>query len=407
MKKEEVPPPEGLALVSTALGWCGVAWGPQGLRGIQLPEADRAATLARLMTRFPGMAKARPPTPVARLLDELVAHFRGERPAPTSGFSAILDWSKVPPFHRRVYEAAQRIPPGETRSYGELAAAVGSPGAARAVGQAMRRNPFPVLVPCHRVLAAGGKVGGFTAHGGTATKRRMLALEKRPERLGQGGAGDVPVATSFAEALDHLRRVDSTLGEVIARIGPCGLALRPTKNLFAALAQAIVYQQLHGKAAAAIFGRLEALFPPKEGPTAAAFLRLREEDLRAAGLSRGKLAALRDLAAKCLDGSLPRWEELDGLDDETIIDRLTEVRGIGRWTVEMLLIFRLGRMDVLPLDDFGVRRGYTVAFRKRKPVTPKQLAQAGARWSPYRSVASWYLWRAAEAARSPPSRSKP
>jgi len=401
------PAKAGYAAFETALGWCGVAWGPRGLRALQLPEKERPALLTRLAARFPDLAEAAPPRPIRTVLAHVAkaltrAGGLSDLPWPAA-FDGLLDWTGVPPFHRRVYDAACRIPRGETLSYGALAAAVGSPGAARAVGQAMQRNPFPLLVPCHRVLAAGGKLGGFTAPGGATTKRALLALEKAaattPEssddarRLGRGGARPLD---AHAEATAHLARVDPVLGQLIAEIGPCTMGLKETTQVFAALAEAVIYQQLHGKAAASIFGRLAALFPGKDGLTAAAFLRLEQQVVRAAGLSRGKLAALEDLARKTVAGELPLWEELPALDDEEIIARLTKVRGIGRWTVEMLLMFRLGRPDVLPVDDFGVRRGFTLAFRKRKPVTPRELARHGTRWAPHRSVASWYLWRAAE-----------
>ena len=171
----------------------------------------------------------------------------------------------------------------------------------------------------------------------------------------------------------------------------------PISSTFLTLAQAIVYQQLHGRAAATIFARLRALFPnAKDGPTPQQLLRAPEAKLRGAGLSANKLLALRDLASKTIDGVVPAVEALAAMDDEAIIARLTEVRGIGRWTVEMLLMFRLGRPDVLPVDDFGVRKGFSVAFRKRAMPAPADLSARGERWRPYRTAASWYLWRANE-----------
>jgi 3-methyladenine DNA glycosylase/8-oxoguanine DNA glycosylase len=141
------------------------------------------------------------------------------------------------------------------------------------------------------------------------------------------------------------------------------------------------------------------LFPRSDGFTAKDIMRCADDKLRGAGLSQNKMLALRDLAGKTLDGTLPDLHELHVLDSEVIIERLSSVRGIGRWTVEMLLIFNLGRPDVLPVDDFGVRKGYMLAFKKREMPTPKQLKAYGERWAPYRSVASWYLWRAADQAK--------
>jgi methylated-DNA-[protein]-cysteine S-methyltransferase len=168
----------GFSLFHTAIGQCGVAWSERGIAGVQLPEASEAETRERMLQRFPTAAEGAPPPGVRQALDRIVALLEGRR----SDLSTIaLDMDGVPPFHRRVYELARTIPPGKTLSYGEIAAQLGAPGAARAVGQALGHNPFPIVVPCHRVLAAGGRIGGFSAHGGTATKRRMLAVEASHE----------------------------------------------------------------------------------------------------------------------------------------------------------------------------------------------------------------------------------
>jgi methylated-DNA-[protein]-cysteine S-methyltransferase len=164
----------GFTLFDTAIGWCGVAWSDRGLVGVQLPEAGEAQTRARMLQRFPAAAEIAPPHKVQLAIDNIVALLCGE---PIDLSTIELDMEDVAPFHRRVYEVARAIPPGKTLAYGDVAARAGTPGAARAVGQALGRNPFPIIVPCHRVVAAGGKIGGFSAHGGTATKRRMLAIE--------------------------------------------------------------------------------------------------------------------------------------------------------------------------------------------------------------------------------------
>ncbi|MGP0094333.1 MAG: methylated-DNA--[protein]-cysteine S-methyltransferase [Xanthobacteraceae bacterium] len=164
----------GCTFFDTAVGRCGIAWSGRGIVGVQLPEATEHATRARLRHRFPSARETQPPTEVQRALDGIVALLRGE---PCDLAAVALDMDGVPPFHRRVYAVARKIPPGETLSYGDIAARLGAPGAARAVGQALGRNPFAIIVPCHRVLAAGGKVGGFSANGGVTTKRRLLAIE--------------------------------------------------------------------------------------------------------------------------------------------------------------------------------------------------------------------------------------
>src|SRR5689334_20526257 len=170
------------------------------------------------------------------------------------------------------------------------------------------------------------------------------------------------------------------------------ISIRP----FDALAESIAYQQLNGKAAATIWNRVRALYPKRKRLDPAKVLATPDEMLRAAGLSRAKVAAIKDLAAKTLDGTVPSGRALLKMSDEEIITRLTQVRGIGRWTVEMLLLFDLGRPDVWPVADYGVRKGFAKIFGRRKLPTPKQLIKIGEKWRPYRSVAAWYFWRAVD-----------
>ena len=200
-----------------------------------------------------------------------------------------------------------------------------------------------------------------------------------------------------ATAVEHLRASDASLARVIDSVGPFRLQLIGASSIFGALAQAIVYQQLNGKAAAAIFARFCALFPGTD-PTAELVLAISEEELRGAGLSRSKLLSLRDLAGKTVSGEIPTLAEIRLMEDDAIIERLTSVRGIGRWTVEMLLIFRLGRPDVLPSDDYGIRKGFARAYTQGELPARKDVETYGVRWKPYRTVASWYLWRVAEQA---------
>lgn len=198
-------------------------------------------------------------------------------------------------------------------------------------------------------------------------------------------------------AVAHLRDADPVLARVIDAVGPLRLEQKQTASLFAALVESIVHQQLNGRAAATIHARVCALFPrAQDGPTPAQILRAPDEKLRGAGLSAAKLLAIRDLAHKAKQGAIPTLEQARALDDAELIERLTAVRGIGPWTVQMLLMFRLGRPDVLPSDDYGVRKGFQIAYRKRALPAPKDLAKHGARWAPHRSAASWYLWRATE-----------
>jgi methylated-DNA-[protein]-cysteine S-methyltransferase len=385
-------------LFDTPLGRCGIAWNARGVAALQLPEANDAATRAKLFDKIGETEPASPPPAVQRAIAGINALMRGQ----ASDLAAVpLDMSGVPLFHRRVYEAVRAIPPGASLSYGEVAAKAEAPGAARAVGQAMRRNPFSLLVPCHRVFAAGGKIGGYSAYGGLATKLRLLSLEAA---AAEGAAalfeGDGVLAFDPAFALDYLRDADPVLGRLIETVGPFRMQIRRAPSIFIALAEAIVYQQLHGKAAASIFARLRALYPkPHQAPTAAQIIKTSDAKLRGAGLSQSKLLSIRDLAKRDAAGEIPHLAAINKLSDEAIIEKLTQVRGIGRWTVEMLLISRLGRPDVLPLDDFGVRKGFGYTFKKNRGMATKdEMEKRGKRWQPYRSVASWYLWRAADIA---------
>jgi len=206
------------------------------------------------------------------------------------------------------------------------------------------------------------------------------------------------------EALHSLCNADPTLARLIERVGPLGLEVGRSENVFQALVRAIVYQQLSGHAAARIHGRLSVGLGGVTAVTPTALVAAAPETLRSAGLSQAKAAALRDLAAKVLDGTVPTDEEARVLGEDELVERLTRVRGVGRWSVEMLLIFHLGHSDVLPVGDLGIRKGYAAAFELVDLPTRDVLLAAGERWRPFRSVASWYLWRAAAQLPSKPRR---
>jgi DNA-3-methyladenine glycosylase II len=200
----------------------------------------------------------------------------------------------------------------------------------------------------------------------------------------------------------HAHRVlktDPVMASLIAAAGPCRLKSREQQPPFEALARAIAHQQLHGAAARNILARLVALYAPLTFPSPQQLLDTPDARLRGVGFSFAKIAALKDLARKTLDGVVPPGAELASLGDQEIIERISTVRGIGRWTVEMMLMFQLERRDVLPVDDFGVRNGFRLAYGLRGMPTPRALAQFGERWKPYRSIAAWYLWRACDLAR--------
>jgi 3-methyladenine DNA glycosylase/8-oxoguanine DNA glycosylase len=199
------------------------------------------------------------------------------------------------------------------------------------------------------------------------------------------------------EATQHLMAADRRLERLIPLVGP--FTLKPLKGtVFQGLLKSIVHQQLAGKAAQTIHGRLLALLPENAEQQPAALLALDDASLRSAGLSRAKVLSVRDLARRTVSGQVPPRRQLARLADDDVIDVLAQTRGVGRWTAEMILIFWLGRPDVLPVHDLGVRKGYALTYRKRDLPTPVELQRRGERWRPYRSVASWYFWRAVDLA---------
>ncbi len=379
----------GSTMFRTAIGEAGMSWTADGIHAMHLPVERRAELRTLLETDDAGpiVRVEDAPEPVRTVAARVDGLTRG---ADDTLGDIPLDRTGVSDFAWSIYSALRRVPPGDTVTYGELAHRAGHHGSnmPRAVGQVLGRNPYGIIVPCHRVIAANGRIGGFSAHGGNLTKMRLLRAEGRGE-----AAAPMPYDIAAGEAF--LRAADPLLAGVIDRIRPIP-RMRLASSTFAGLAEAIVGQQVSGAAATSIFSRLCLLFPrPLDGPTPQGLARLDDAALRSAGLSASKVASLRDLTARALAGRVPDLDELAGMDDAEIIETLTPIRGIGQWTVEMLLIFRLGRPDVLPVDDLAVRRGYE-HLAGIDHVTPTELRAYGERWAPWRSLASWYLWRASE-----------
>jgi DNA-3-methyladenine glycosylase II len=208
------------------------------------------------------------------------------------------------------------------------------------------------------------------------------------------------------KAHKHLSERDPVLKLLIREHGQCALVPETRRSPFQSLVQAVAHQQLNGTAANTILLRFKNLFPGKKFPRAADLVKVTDEQIRACGFSFAKIRAIRDIAEKTLSGLIPTSREIVKLSDDEIVERLTQVRGVGRWTVEMLLIFQLGRQDVLPAADFGVRSGFRNAYKKRKMPTIKQLLAFGEKWKPHRTTAAWFLWRAADAAKSKTKKKK-
>ena len=387
-------------LIPTALGHLGLGWSDAGIQRIYLPEATPETTAARLEAK--GYKKRRT---IAKHLDHsakrIAQHLRGR---PVDLGEVILDLEHLPEPRRKIYAALRKVPRGTTLTYAELAEKAGMPGTQQSVGTAMGENPCPVVVPCHRVLPASGKLGGYSAPGGAETKARILRIEGMniwsprnvPKRYADG------LEFEWDAAVAHLKKADPILAKHFRRLGEAKLETRAMEDPFLYLARSITFQQLAGAAARTIWGRVLDRFAA-EGrgtrpavPTPESMLAMPETDLRSAGLSTAKTAAMKDLAAKALEGIIPHAKELAKMSDEEIISRLTAVRGVGKWTVEMTLMFRLGRPDILPVDDLGVRNGFDKVHGRRKKVTPKELTAYAERWRPYRTVGSWLMWRVLE-----------
>jgi DNA-3-methyladenine glycosylase II len=198
------------------------------------------------------------------------------------------------------------------------------------------------------------------------------------------------------KAHEHITRTDKRMARIIAKTGEFRFQLDQCDSVYESLLEAIAYQSISGKAAATIFARIKALGSNGLCPTPAEILAVSNQKLREAGLSGAKAAAMKDLAQKTIDGVVPTLEAAGQLSDEELVERLISVRGIGAWTVEMFLIFRLGRPDVLPIHDYGVQKGFALTYGKKEIPKPRELAAFGERWRPYRTVASWYMWRAVE-----------
>ena len=358
------------ALFETAFGRCAVAWSERGIVALALPDKSEAQQRKKLRLRAKDATLAPPPPHVERAIEDVHALLRGDA-VDLSTHALDLDGLRA----KKVYEAVRAIPLGSTSTLGAL-------GTTRAV---LAANPLSILVPTHRVLANDGRVPTDVP-----AVMRILSIEAAHHSEGDGTFGfDVEAA------LRHLRR-DAKLKKLIDRV-PFRMKLRGTPSVFVALVEAIVYQQLSGRAAGTIMARVRALFPNGHiGPTPEQIVRAKDAALLGAGLSHNKLLAVRDLARRALAGEIPTMKEAGKLDDETLIARLTEVRGIGRWTVEMLLMFRLGRPDLLPVDDLGVRKGYMIAYGLPEMPSIAALEKAGEKWRPYRTIASWYMWRATE-----------
>jgi O-6-methylguanine DNA methyltransferase len=378
-------------LFDTALGACGIGWQNHGPTNalpavtlIQLPDITKQLTEERIIKTAAGSCREdQPPPYILEVIGKICSHLQGK----SQDFCDIhIDLQGVGSFARQVYAACRTIPAGKTLSYGELAKIIAHPGAARAVGQALGKNPIPLLIPCHRVLTGNRKAGGFSAPGGVETKAKLLAIEG----VTIGSLAVIKSGRDLQRFAKTLRVQDSRLSDCLSR--PIVFKLRTMQSPLITLVEAVVYQQLSPKAAKTILGRVMDLYPGMDFPGPEDLLKTPDQLLRGAGLSKAKTMAVKDIAQKTIDGVVPSLKELTQLGDDEIIRRLTSISGVGSWTVQMMLIFHLGRIDVLPADDYALRKSVAEVFMMDEIPTPKKVRVLGEAWRPYRTVATLFLW---------------
>jgi methylated-DNA-[protein]-cysteine S-methyltransferase len=382
-------------LFETPLGPCGIAWQEAATPGLgpvviffQLPEATRDLTEKRISARSGGRKARLVPDGIAGIIKRIQKHLLGD----LQDFQDIVvDLNHAPHFAKQVYEGARKIPPGQTMTYGALAREINRPEASRAVGQALGQNLIPLIIPCHRILASGKKSGGFSAYGGVTTKARLMAIEG----VTLGKPATIKSKKDLLRAALLLKKQDPRLADCLGR--PIEFRLRPGHSPYATLIEAVVHQQFSPKAASTILNRVMDLYPEKKIPDPAILLTTRDELLRKAGLSKAKIKAVKDIAVKTLNGTVPSSKEILTLGNEEIIKRLTSICGVGLWTVQMMLIFNLGRADVFPAGDYALRKSLSQVFGLKEVPTERQAVALGESWRPYRTVASMYLWNALNA----------
>lgn len=381
------------SLFKTASGYCAIVFRNKRVCALFLPGQNKTELKSCMFHRFPEATSVAHKSYCQKTIEKIVQYFDGQQP---SLAHIRLDLSDCPPFHQKIYEVLQKTQPGTTVSYKSLADLCDRPKAARAVGQAMAANPIPLLIPCHRVVKTSGELGNFSAVTGVKLKAAMLKLENVVLNSSEN-ALELPRTLKELDlglAAQTLAKQDPDFKPIVQLFPVPGLKIDKISSPFQALLESIVHQQLTGKAATTIFGRLASLFSGNITPMD--IVRATDDELRSAGLSGAKVLAMRDLAQYTAQNRLPTLKQLERMPNEEVIAILSRLRGIGRWTIEMILIFKLGRADILAKDDYGLQKGLAVLRGTDKLPTPKELMQQALKWKPYCSIAAWYLWRAAE-----------
>ena len=328
-----------------------------------------------------------------RRVSGLVPRMRAHLDGGTEEFLDIeLDWSGIPRFALQVYQELRRSFPGKTMTYGELATRCGRPGAARAVARATATNRLPIFVPCHRVVGANGRLTGFSGGDGLKTKCQLLWAEGARPVVAAGDAfgGSLNEDRVYEIAVHSLRSRDRHFAVMFDQAGMSRPPEPAGGDGFAALVEVVCYQQLAGKAAATIFGNVQRALGGAVTPAGA--LAAGEKGLRPAGLSGAKTAAVLALARAVESGSLDLCA-LPALPYDSLLEALTAVKGIGPWSAQMYAIFRLGHPDVFAPGDLGIRKAVTLLAGSSDLLSVDRVEKFGRRWRPFRTVATWYLWR--------------
>jgi O-6-methylguanine DNA methyltransferase len=368
----------GHHVFATEIGPVGLTYSPQGVKRVIFGYTDKEKILASLQEHEPDWPTAlRPSGDVAVLVKRIKSHLKGKN---DSLRDVPLDLRGVSDFSNQVLRELCKIGPGKVVTYGELASRCGKPKAARAIGRIMGANPIPLVIPCHRCMGKDGSLTGFSTEGGTGLKARLLFLEGYV-RNEEHSAG-----------VRHLKKSDKVMKAIITKVGPYQAISDKPSPAYDTLVSSIIHQQLSIKAGITIANRVRNLTPGKSLPTPEEMGNIAPEDLRKCGLSGQKVSYVKDLAGRVYDGSL-KLGRLRKLDDEAVIEELTAVRGIGRWSAQMYLVFHLGRLDVLPLGDVGFQNGAIRAYGLPDDVGGEILEELAAPWQPYRSMATWYLWQ--------------
>ena len=374
-------------LFNTRIGYCGLCWKRDQIIAFYLPESNPRVLAAKIAMKVQGAIEAEPTNTVLRATNIINQYLNGHKP----NFDSLnLTVELATSFENSVYIELRKIPFGKLSTYSLIAQKIGRPKATRAVGTALSKNPFPIILPCHRVLSSNEKLSGYSAPGGLTMKLAFLQFENIYLKRYQSWN-----LFTAAETLSHR---DKALSKIINSVGLPKIDFLGQSSLLTYLVSLIVAQQLNTQVAKVILSRLFSRFA-KNGKLNDSNLYLaKNSDLRKCGLSQRKIITIKEISKLHLENCLPSKRAMLKMSDSEIYSVFSSVKGIGRWTVDMLLMNFLGRPDILASSDLGVRKGFALLKKSssNNAANQSQLENYASRWSPFRSAACWYLWRSLE-----------